>query len=170
MRKFLILKLVSLCLIGTAAGQSSKVEDFARAIAKAEGFYDGKHTIPARYKNPGDLKVISEKYPGQVGVGKAGHVIFRSEAAGWAALYHQIDMAMNGESKFYNPSMTFKQVAKKYAGNWRVWCKNVTHNLGVHPDDTLYDYFNLTRTTLEAADPSPVFDDNLNLPAFGGQQ
>jgi hypothetical protein len=170
-KKFLILKLVSLCLIGTCVGQSSKVEDFARAIAHAEGFYT-PGTIPNRYRNPGDLKFVSVKYPGQIGVGKAGHVIFRSEAAGWAALYHQIDKAMNGESQFYNPAMTFRQVAKKYAGNWRVWCSNVTSALGVSADDTLYDYFNLSREFWVAEDSGPVLDDNFNFafnPLGGGQ-
>jgi hypothetical protein len=163
-----MMKLVGLLLVGSAAGQSaSKVQDFAHAIAKAEGFYN-RGTIPARYHNPGDLKFVSVKYPGQVGIGKAGHVIFRNDAAGWAALTHQIEKAINGDSQFYNPSMTFRQVAKKYAGNYRVWLKNVTGVLGVDADMSIYDYmFNLNRTTL-VADADPVFDENFNLLALSG--
>jgi len=170
MRKLLMMKLVGLLLVGSAAGQSaSKIQDFARAIAKAEGFYQ-KGTIPNRYSNPGDLKARSgEKYPGQRGVGRGGHVIFRTNEDGWAALTHQIEKAVSGDSRFYNPSMTFRQVAKKYAGNYQVWLKNVTGMLGVDADDTIYDYFNLSRMNLVADDTAPVFDENFNLLAFGGQ-
>jgi hypothetical protein len=169
MRKLLMMKLVGLLLVGSAAGQSaSKVQDFAHAIAKAEGFYT-RGTIPNRYSNPGDLKArAGEKYPGQKGIGKGGHVIFRNDAAGWAALTHQIEEAVSGDSQFYNPSMTFRQVAKKYAGNYRVWLKNVTGVLGVDADMSIYDYmFNLNLMTL-VADADPVFDENFNLLAFGG--
>lgn len=125
---------------------SSKVESFACAVAKAEG-WSTPGTIPYRYRNPGDLKVRrGERYPGQVGIGKANHVIFRSDAAGWAALYHQIDKALAGESKFYQQDMTLAQVAKKYAANSRLWARNVAHNLGVTPDTTLQEYFDLAPT------------------------
>jgi hypothetical protein len=113
-----------------------KIERFAHAIAKAEGFYR-RGTIPNRYHNCGDLKAVKGFiYPGQVGIGK-GHVIFANDAAGWNALYHQISKMITGESRHYSPSMTINQIAKRYAGNWRQWGRNVSHNLGVSSTTTL---------------------------------
>lgn len=138
--RLLVLKLVSLCLVGTCWAQNKTVE-FSHAIARAEGFYQAG-TLPARYHNPGDLKVrAGEKYPGQVGVGKAGHVIFRNNQCGWWALYHQVDKIMTGDSRFYTPQMTLTDVAHRYAGNWRRWAQNVAHNLGVPPSTTLQEFF-----------------------------
>ena len=119
----------------------SQVHTLAKAIAKAEGF--GKAgTIPSRYRNPGDLKAVrGYRYPGQVGVGKGGHVIFRNDA-GWTALEHQIDKIVDGTSR-YNVNMTLKEISKKYAGNWRVWSMNVAHNLGVTPDTSLWEVLNV---------------------------
>jgi hypothetical protein len=117
---------------------STKIEQFAHAIARAEGFYR-KGTIPNRYHNPGDLKAVKGfTYPGQVGIGKGRHVIFANYTAGWNALYHQIHKMLAGDSH-YSPSMTIEQVARKYAGNWRQWSRNVSHNLGVPATTTLVE-------------------------------
>ena len=156
--RLLILKLVGFCLVGTCGAQ--KVESFAQAIARAEGFYQ-RGTIPARFHNPGDLKARrGEQYPGQVRIGKGGHVVFRNDAAGWAALYHQINKALAGESKFYQQDMTLARVAKRYAANSRLWAKNVAHNLGVTPSTTLEEFFELPpRVTydMRAFNRAPVF-------------
>jgi hypothetical protein len=119
-----------------------RVETFAHAIARTEGFYI-KGTIPNRYHNPGDLKIMErgQKYPGQIGVGKAQHVIFRNDAAGYAALYHQIDKILTGESKLYTKNMTLLQMGKLYAQNSRLWAKNLAHNLGVPVTTTLKEFF-----------------------------
>jgi hypothetical protein len=120
----------------------AQTSDLAHAIAKAEGF-GTRGTIPQRYHNPGDLKTIrGYKYIGQIGTGKGGHAIFRSDAAGWAALIHQIEK-MCGDSGRYSPQMTLVDVAKKYAGNWRLWSKNVAHNLGVPATTTLAECLGL---------------------------
>jgi hypothetical protein len=109
----------------------TKIERFAHAIARAEGFYR-KGTIPTRYHNPGDLKAVRGfTYPGQIGIGKGRHVIFASDVYGWFALFHQVSKMLAGDSKHYSPSMTIAEVARRYAGNWRVWSRNVAHNLGV---------------------------------------
>jgi hypothetical protein len=114
-----------------------KIERFAHAIAKAEGFYR-RGTIPNRYHNCGDLKAVKGfTYPGQVGIGKGRHVIFANDAAGWNALYHQINKMISGESRHYSPQMTINQIARFYAGNWRQWARNVSHNLGVPSTTTL---------------------------------
>jgi len=115
----------------------SNVERFAHAIARAEGFYR-RGTIPNRYHNCGDLKAVKGfTYPGQVGIGKGRHVIFANDAAGWNALYHQINKMISGESRHYSPQMTINQIARFYAGNWRQWARNVSHNLGVPSTTTL---------------------------------
>jgi hypothetical protein len=136
--------LMVLSLTGIRCKAQDKIETFAHGIAMTEGFYI-KRTIPNRYHNPGDLKIMArgEKYPGQVGVGKADHVIFRNSAAGYSALYHQIDKMISGESKFYTQEMTLLQVGKLYAKNSRLWAKNLAKNLGVKPSTTLEEYFEL---------------------------
>ncbi len=130
-----------LFFVSSACGQepsSQKVEALARAIAKAEGCYV-KGTIPNRYHNCGDLKAVREwKYPGQVGVGKGGHIRFKNDAAGWDALTHQINKIIAGDSH-YTVNMNLREIGKKYAGNWRVWSKNVAHNLGVTPETDLWE-------------------------------
>ena len=136
MRKLLIA--AALLLTTATSFAQDRVQVFAHAIAKAEGF-ERRGTIPARYHNPGDLKAVAGySLPGQVGIGKAGHVRFRNDAAGWAALTHQINKIIAGDSR-YNVNMTLKEFSKKYAGNWRVWSKNVAHNLGVTPDTYLWE-------------------------------
>jgi hypothetical protein len=139
MKKFLMAKLVSLLMCTTAGGLVlSPTAQLATAIAKAEGFYT-RGTIPNRCANPGDLKVITGwKYPGQSGVCKGGHVHFRNDAAGWAALNHQLTKTTEGTSR-YNVNMTLKQMAKLYAGNSRIWCSAVARNLGVTPDTYLFE-------------------------------
>jgi hypothetical protein len=130
MRVLLALLLTTSCF--------SQVQTLAKAIAKAEGFSKAG-SLPSRYRNPGDLKVVrGYRYPGQEGVGKGGHVIFRSSAAGWAALEHQINKITDGTSR-YNVNMTLEEIGKKYAGNWRVWSTSVARNLGVTPRTSLWE-------------------------------
>src|ERR1019366_46115 len=136
MRKLLLFAL--LLLTTSFCFAQDRVQILASAIAKAEGF--GKAgTIRSRYRNPGDLKVVKDyRYPGQVGVGKGGHVIFRSNAYGWDALEHQLSKIADGTSRC-SVNMTLRDFGKRYAGNWRVWSKNVAHNLGVPLDTQLWE-------------------------------
>ena len=126
------------------AQSQEKINTFAHAVARTEGYFV-KGSIPNRYNNAGDLKSLGKgrAYPGQVGIGKAGHVIFKNKAAGYAALRHQIEKMLDGTSKHYTQDMTLQQVAKSYAGNWKVWAKNMANNLGVSPSITLEEYFGL---------------------------
>jgi hypothetical protein len=119
---------------------SDKMDALAKAIAKAEGF-GRKGKIPTRYHNAGDLKAVRGfKYEGQVGIGKGRHVIFATDADGWKALNRQIEMIAEGLSQHYSVDMTLQQMAKKYAGNWRVFAKNLSHSLGVPQSTTLAEY------------------------------
>jgi len=121
---------------------ADRVNNLATAISHAEGF--GKRsTIPSRYHNPGDLKTFSKSTPieGQVRIGKAGHIVFRDDEAGKAALRDYIVRMMDGRSSHYTPDLTLNQVARRYAENWRPWVKVVSRELGVPPTTTLRAYF-----------------------------
>lgn len=102
----------------------------AQAIAAAEGWYV-TNSLPRRLNNPGALKLD-------------GHALtqFRSEGAGWDALYHQVELMITGQSRYYNPSMTWRQIAVIYTGgdNPESWARNVAAGLSVSPDTTLGAY------------------------------
>ena len=125
-------------LLTTFCSAQDRVQTLAEAIAKAEGF--GKRgALPTRLKNPGDLKAVKGyKYPGEAGIGKGGHIRFRSEDEGWAALRHQIEKIVAGASR-YSVNMTLREISRGYAGNHKVWAKNVAHNLGVPQDTSLWE-------------------------------
>jgi hypothetical protein len=140
---------------GSIAGHAQapdpvKVNDLAAAISHAEGF-GKRRTIPSRYHNPGDLKALSRSttLAGQVRVGKAGHIVFKDDEAGKAALRDYIVKMMDGRSAHYHPDMTFNQVARRYAQNWRPWVKVVSRELGVPPNTTLRAYFHTDGEPLE---------------------
>jgi hypothetical protein len=137
---------------------ATKLENFAYAIALTEGWNE-RGTIPSRYCNPGDLKYMAkgEKYPGQIGIGKGGHIIFRNNAAGYSALYRQIDKMLSGESKYYKQEMTILQVGKLYAQNYRLWSKNLAKNLGIKPSTTLEEYFELPPRVVIKGGPCPIY-------------
>jgi hypothetical protein len=157
--KAILLLLLGLCLF-PAVGQAQtvdkqKLDSFATAVAHAEGF-GVRHAIPTRYHNPGDLKsaAIYKKLPGQKALGKGDHVVFESDAAGWAALRDYLSKMVDGRSKRFNPEMTLAQVSRVYAGNWRPWLKIVTAELNASPTTKL-------RELLFRFEPSPLFDTEL---------
>jgi hypothetical protein len=133
---FLALAFTSV-LVPSLFAQPSELT-LARAIAAAEG-YGARGALPTRYHNPGDIKACGH----HLRIGKGGHVIFRTEAEGWDALIHQIDKMVDGSSHYYNQDMTIQQIAKRYAGNYRVWAKNVCRMVGCTPNDTLADVLGL---------------------------
>jgi hypothetical protein len=139
----MILMLATTSLSAQTFSKPVTVDSFASAIAKAEGFGQ-RGVIPTRFHNPGDVKAVrGKKYFGQVRVGKGGHIVFRNDAAGFYALREQIRKMVEGESRFYTPQMTLQQVAKRYAGNYRVWARNVAKNLNVSPSITLAELFDI---------------------------
>jgi len=149
MTKTLFALLISLCLTVVAHGQvlsmdEKKLDAFAHAIARAEGF-GAKNTIPTRCHNPGDIRSSrsGHRYEGQVGLNKRGYVIFKNDAAGFAALKDQLQLMVSGESKHYNADMTIARVAKVYSGGSRAWSKIVSKHLDVSASTTLRDYFEL---------------------------
>ena len=142
LRIYLRSKVISLLLIGTAWAVPNNVMTFARAVAKAEGF-GVPHSIPTTCHNPGDLK--GKHFEGQVGLCKGGHARFANDAYGWDALYSQIEIMISGNSRIYHTSMTMRVVSKQWAGNSRVWLRNVCEMLSIQPNDTLSQYFDINR-------------------------
>jgi len=162
--KLLLAAMLALPLFAAAQTvDQQKLDSFSKAVADAEGF-GVKHAIPTRYHNPGDLKTIpsAAKLPGQKAIGKGGHVVFKSDAAGWAALKDQIAKMVDGRSKHFNPNMTLQQVARKYAGNWRPWVKIVSRELGVTPSTTLAEIL-----VAPAPQAQVTEDADLDLTLFG---
>ena len=121
-----------------------QVWDVCRAVALAEGA-NVAGDAPDRNNNPGDLSKGDEH--GQPIVGyvtlpdgeKA--IQFANKTAGWEALYTKFNNIRLGISKTFSPSMTWRQIAAKYAGNSAAWVANVTTELGVSPDDSFGSYF-----------------------------
>ena len=138
-----LLLLLALMLPAVSAAQNvdkQKVAQFATAVAHAEGF-GVRHAIPTRYHNPGDLKSRRDltRLPGQKYLGKGDHVVFATDAAGWAALRDYLSKMVDGRSHRYNPDMTLAQVSRIYAGNWRPWLRTVARELNVEPTTKLRD-------------------------------
>lgn len=115
-----------------------------QAIASAEGA-NLAGSAPDRYNNPGDLSKGDEH-----GQTVAGYqvlpdgeklIVFATKEGGWAALYSKISNIVSGSSTAYSPSMTWTQIAQKYAGNWQAWVANVTGFLGVGPNDVFQNFF-----------------------------
>lgn len=132
MRK-LLLTIAFALLFGSAGWaqvDAQKLDKLCHAIAKAEGFYI-KGTIPNRYANPGDLKAGHTPLPGQRKIGKAGHIVFVNDEAGWAALREYLTGIAEGRRKHYVASMTLSATSRVYAQRWQPWLRIVTKELGV---------------------------------------
>ena len=138
---FLLLGLLLLpSILQAQTVDRQKLDSLATAVAHAEGF-GARHAIPTRYHNPGDLKsaVIYKKLPGQKALGKGDHVVFETDAAGWAALRDYLSKMVDGRSRRFNADMTLAQAARIYAGNWRPWLKLVAQELNVPANIRLRD-------------------------------
>ncbi len=161
---------VALLIVSSSVGgraqapDTSKINDLATAISHAEGF-GRRGTIPSRYHNPGDLKARKGSLPmaGQVRIGKAGHIVFKDDEAGKAALRDCIVKMVDGSSRYYHSNMTLNQVGRRYAENWRPWVKIVSTELGVTPNTSLRAYFHnaavplaVSFRPLPAANPRPL--------------
>jgi len=108
-----------------------KVQAFAEAIAYAEGFRPG--TVPWRNNNPGDLKVSAVP---SVGKDSQGHLIFASPEDGWRALRRQLQLIVDGQSRF-TLEMTIAEMGARYAEWSGSWSHNVASRLGVTEGTTL---------------------------------
>ena len=110
----------------------------AQAIAIAEG-YDRPNSNPFHLNNPGDISDGDAQFGGEPHSG-SNVTHFPDAQTGWQWLYDKLSRIANSQSAVYSPSMTWTELAKKWAGNWVVWVANVTKELGVSPDSTFEEY------------------------------
>jgi hypothetical protein len=126
---------------GTVIGSpNAKISALAQAIARAEGF-GVPGAVPTVAHNPGDLVL------GDLGYGianDAGVTVFGSDADGWAALYHELNLIFTGQSSVYATSFTFATFARIWTGgdNYSAWASNVTSIVGASPSTALADWYN----------------------------
>jgi hypothetical protein len=114
------------------ASYTPVVQDFARAISRAEGF-NVAGSIPQRAKNPGNLKL-----PGYPTIG-GGISVFDSIDQGWAALHNQLQLIIDGRSRYYNLDMTIKDMGDLWeADPGDAWANNVAADLGVSVNAPLW--------------------------------
>lgn len=120
--------LVLLSLSGGGAGDVSRAERLAEAIATQEGFFVAGSRAQ-RNRNPGNL---TQSF-GFAVVGADGMFpIFASAAEGWAALRTQVGMMLDGTSRIYGPEMSITEVARRYTTSQQEeWAANVASYLGV---------------------------------------
>lgn len=112
---------------------SVKVQNVAKAIARAEGFYVSG-SIPARANNPGNLK------NGGRTLGDTGITIYESAEQGFAALHRQLNLIIAGQSAYYSLNTTIRQMGQKWtatAHEQLAWATNVAKTIGVSVDSTL---------------------------------
>lgn len=107
----------------------------AHAIAFAEGA-NVAGSNPDRLNNPGDL---SDDYDTFGGEHHSGSDITRypTKQDGWNALRNKLYRIQAGASKVYSTTMTWQQLAQKWAGNWQNWLTNTCAHLGCKPTDTV---------------------------------
>lgn len=118
-----------------------RIWDCCRAIAIAEG-YNIAGSVPAIFNNPGDLSDGKDTYGSQFHSG-SNVTTFPDATTGWSWLYTKLNNAVNGVSKVYNVSMSWREIGAKWAPpNADVWAQNVAGSLGVDPDSSLGDYVN----------------------------
>jgi hypothetical protein len=118
-------------------GPSPMVQQFAQAIALAEGF-NVSESIPQRANNPGDITDVGQGFPGDTGqrIGQ-NIIVFDTAANGWNALYAQVQLMLSGNDPLYPASATLQQVGGVYASDPVNWPANVASVLGVSINTTL---------------------------------
>jgi hypothetical protein len=113
---------------------SSAIQNFAAAIAYAEGYWDinenvGSGVLPVENNNPGDIG--------------GGAATYGTIDEGWAALYAQLQLIVNGGSSYYDLSESIASMGATYANdgvNWPtnvVYFLNTNYGLGVTVDTPL---------------------------------
>ena len=115
----------------------TKIEQWAAAITKVEGYYPGSRAY--RNNNPGNLRWS----PFQAGT-KGGFSYFLTYDKGWKALLHQLTIAANGKSKVYKPTDTLYVFFEKYApsadkNNPKEYAETVAKQLAISPQTMIKD-------------------------------
>jgi hypothetical protein len=124
---------ILLQMTGNAAdtSASSTVQRIAQAIATAEGFYRAG-SRPARNHNPGD---VQKDLIGKAIAMDGPFPVYANDADGWANLYAQINLWLNGGSAYAGPDSTIGDLSEFYTANDQSsWAVNVANALGVSID------------------------------------
>jgi hypothetical protein len=116
------------------------LEQFAEAIKQYEGWFVGSCSY--RNNNPGNLRY--SKY--QIGQDDGNFSIFKTYEDGWKALIFQLQISVDGRSKYYRPEMSLIDFFKVYApssdNNHPVkYAEFVAQKLGVSAQSTLKELF-----------------------------
>jgi hypothetical protein len=120
--------------------QGDRIWDCCRAIAYAEG-YNLPNAVPYLLNNPGDISDGADVFGSETHSGS--HVThFPDAVTGWSWLYAKLQHAASGQSSVYDPSMSWREIGVKWAGNAATWSTNVATRLGVDVDSSLGDYVN----------------------------
>jgi len=125
----------------SSSSPSDKIQQFAEAIAYAEGFWDRNRNVltanrPARDNNPGDIEGV-----GDAGGHDGAYAIFSTVAKGWAKLYAQVQLDFSGKSQVYSPTMTISDYAWTYTATAQdSWSESVASWLDVSRDIKISDW------------------------------
>jgi hypothetical protein len=112
--------------------------DMCHAAAIAEGA-NRAGSNPDRLNNPGDLSDDAERYGYEEHSGSKV-TKYPDKQTGWGALYDKFSRIVTGASSVYPVTLTWTEVAQKWAGDWERWLQNVTAYLKVDPDSTPAEY------------------------------
>lgn len=117
--------------VSSSGSPTDSVVKIAQAIAFAEGFYVSG-SRPSRDHNPGDMtQDLIGKSTGTDG----SFVVYATDADGWANLYAQVELWLNGGSAHANSNSTITQIAGFYTTtDQTAWAANVANQLGVSID------------------------------------
>ncbi len=134
---------------GASTPSQSKIQQFAEAIAYAEGYWNRERVVntnsrPARNNNPGDIEGTGDS--GNEGV----YAKFSTIAKGWARLNSQVAYDLSGQSPIYQApgNAPFSEFTiSDYAYNYTAtavdsWSENVASWLGVTRDTKIVDWLN----------------------------
>lgn len=121
----------SLGAAGATALATTSVQKIAQAIALAEGFYVSG-SRPARNHNPGDM--TADLIGKSVGMDGA-FVVYANDNDGWANLYAQIQLWIDGGSSHATAQSTIVQISSFYTTtDQTAWATTVANQLGVSID------------------------------------
>ncbi len=116
---------VDLSPIGGVTSYPEPIKNFARAIARQEGF-NIAGSIPQRANNPGNLKNGVPHLPG------TSITQYSSADQGWAALHRQLYLILTGGSNYYTLDMSIEDMARVWTATEQgPWARNVAQFLGV---------------------------------------
>lgn len=102
----------------------TRLVSWAMAIMEFEGYHKGSRSY--KNNNPGNLKWFATPHD------DSGHSIFPTFQDGWDTLIHQLELAVNGESKVYNPEMTLREFHQHYSeANQTAYAEFVAARLGI---------------------------------------